>query len=118
MTRTLRIATWNINSLRLRLPLLSHLIAALDPGGATALGALGYVSAGLELAQQIARHELPVPRRVIVGVGSTCTSAGLLVGLALAGHLGRGPATTTTPTAVLRGLHAPRCRAGVRGGRH
>ncbi len=27
----LRIATWNINSLRLRLPLLSHLIAALDP---------------------------------------------------------------------------------------
>ena len=27
----LRIATWNINSLRLRLPLLEHLIAALDP---------------------------------------------------------------------------------------
>ncbi len=31
MSRTLRIATWNINSLRLRLPLLSRLIAALDP---------------------------------------------------------------------------------------
>lgn len=60
------------------------------PGGASALGALGYVSAGLELGQQITRHELPVPRRVIVGVGSTCTSAGLLVGLALAGHWGRG----------------------------
>jgi exodeoxyribonuclease-3 len=29
--RTLRIATWNINSLRLRLPLLRHLIDALDP---------------------------------------------------------------------------------------
>ncbi len=28
---TLRIATWNINSLRLRLPLLEHLVAALDP---------------------------------------------------------------------------------------
>jgi len=28
---TLRIATWNINSLRLRLPLLEHLIAALAP---------------------------------------------------------------------------------------
>ena len=27
----LRIATWNINSLRLRLPLLRQLIAALDP---------------------------------------------------------------------------------------
>ena len=28
---TLRIATWNINSLRLRLPLLERLVAALDP---------------------------------------------------------------------------------------
>ena len=27
----LRIATWNINSLRLRVPLLKELIAALDP---------------------------------------------------------------------------------------
>ena len=27
----LRVATWNINSLRLRLPLLEHLVAALDP---------------------------------------------------------------------------------------
>ena len=31
MSRTLRIATWNINSLRLRLPLLSHLIRDLAP---------------------------------------------------------------------------------------
>ena len=31
MTQRLRIATWNINSLRLRLPLLPRLIAALDP---------------------------------------------------------------------------------------
>jgi exodeoxyribonuclease-3 len=31
MTQRLRIATWNINSLRLRLPLLHRLIAALDP---------------------------------------------------------------------------------------
>ena len=31
MGRTLRIATWNINSLRLRLPLLSRLVAELDP---------------------------------------------------------------------------------------
>jgi D-cysteine desulfhydrase len=60
------------------------------PGGATPLGALGYVSAALELGQQIAAGALPVPRRVIVGVGSTCTSAGLLVGLSLAAHLGLG----------------------------
>jgi exodeoxyribonuclease-3 len=31
MNRTLRIATWNINSLRLRLPLLERLAEALDP---------------------------------------------------------------------------------------
>jgi exodeoxyribonuclease-3 len=31
MTRPLRIATWNINSLRLRLKLLTSLVAALDP---------------------------------------------------------------------------------------
>jgi len=31
MTQRLRIATWNINSLRLRMPLLSRLVADLDP---------------------------------------------------------------------------------------
>jgi 1-aminocyclopropane-1-carboxylate deaminase/D-cysteine desulfhydrase-like pyridoxal-dependent ACC family enzyme len=60
------------------------------PGGATPLGALGYVSAALELGRQIAAGQLPAPRRVIVGVGSTCTSAGLLVGLALAAHVRLG----------------------------
>src|SRR4051812_11045293 len=62
----------------------------MPPGGATPLGALGYVSAGLELARQIADRELPLPRAVIVGVGSTCTSAGLLVGLCLAAHFRLG----------------------------
>jgi 1-aminocyclopropane-1-carboxylate deaminase/D-cysteine desulfhydrase-like pyridoxal-dependent ACC family enzyme len=74
----------------------------MSPGGATPLGALGYVSAGLELGRQIAAHELPLPRTVIVGVGSTCTSAGLLVGLALAAHfrLGFEPATRPRLTSV------------------
>jgi 1-aminocyclopropane-1-carboxylate deaminase/D-cysteine desulfhydrase-like pyridoxal-dependent ACC family enzyme len=62
----------------------------MPPGGATPLGALGYVSAALELAAQIERGELPAPAEVVVGVGSTCTSAGLLVGLALASRLGVG----------------------------
>jgi D-cysteine desulfhydrase len=62
----------------------------MGPGGASPLGALGYVSAALELGRQIAAHELPVPRRVIVAVGSTCTSAGLLLGLALAAHFRLG----------------------------
>ena len=70
------------------------------PGGATALGALGYVSAALELGRQIAAYELPAPRRVIVGVGSTCTSAGLLLGLALAAHLRIGFEPATLPRLV------------------
>jgi D-cysteine desulfhydrase len=69
----------------------------MPPGGATPLGALGYVSAGLELGKQVAAGELPAPRRVIVGVGSTCSSAGLLVGLALAAHWGRGFAANQPP---------------------
>jgi len=70
------------------------------PGGATPLGALGYVSAGLELGRQVAAYELPAPRRVIVGVGSTCTSAGLLVGLALAAHFRVGFEPATLPRLV------------------
>lgn len=58
------------------------------PGGATPLGALAYVSAALELATQVAVGECPEPRRIVVGVGSCCTSAGLLVGLVLASRLG------------------------------
>ena len=60
------------------------------PGGATPLGALGYVSAALELGQQIDAGVMPRPERVIIGVGSTCTSAGLLVGFAHAARLGVG----------------------------
>jgi len=60
------------------------------PGGATPEGAVGYVTAGFELARQVARAELPKPDRVVIGVGSTCTSAGLLVGFTLAARLGIG----------------------------
>jgi len=72
------------------------------PGGATPLGALGYVSAGLELGRQVAAGLLPAPRRIVVAVGSTCTSAGLLVGLSLAARLrvGLEPATLPRLTSV------------------
>lgn len=60
------------------------------PGGATVDGALGYVSAALEVARQVEDGALPIPRRIVVGVGSTCTSAGLLVGLRIAASLGIG----------------------------
>jgi len=58
------------------------------PGAAVPLGALGHLSAALELAHQIRAGELPTPRHLVVGVGSTCTAAGLLVGLQLARRLG------------------------------
>lgn len=54
-------------------------------GGSTPLGALGHVNAALELAAQVAAGELPSPRRIVVALGSGGTSAGLVVGLALAG---------------------------------
>jgi len=70
------------------------------PGGATPLGALGYVSAGLELGRQVAAGEIPAPRRVIVAVGSTCTSAGLLVGLSLAARFRVGFEPATLPRVI------------------
>jgi D-cysteine desulfhydrase len=60
------------------------------PGGATPEGGLGYVSAALELAHQIEAGAMPRPDTVVVGVGSTCTSAGLLVGFHHAARLGIG----------------------------
>lgn len=54
------------------------------PGGATPEGALGYVSAALELRQQIEDGVLPAPAEVVLGIGSCCTTAGLLLGSVLA----------------------------------
>jgi 1-aminocyclopropane-1-carboxylate deaminase/D-cysteine desulfhydrase-like pyridoxal-dependent ACC family enzyme len=72
----------------------------MPPGGATPHGALGYVAAGLELAEQIARAELPVPRAIYLPVGSTCTCAGLLVGLMHGARLGLLPGALPRVVAV------------------
>lgn len=60
----------------------------MPPGGATSIGTLGAVAAAFELADQIAAHLAPPPRRVVLAVGSTCTAAGLLAGLQLAHAVG------------------------------
>ena len=73
-----------------------HRPVIMVPGGATPLGALGYVSAALELAMQVERGEAVAPKAVVVGVGSTCTSAGLLLGFHLASKLGIGFRTAPT----------------------
>jgi D-cysteine desulfhydrase len=56
----------------------------MPPGGATTLGAFGAASAAFELAEQVAAGLAPPPRRIVVAIGSTCTTAGLLAGFALA----------------------------------
>ncbi len=61
---------------------------AMAPGGATPHGALGYVAAAFELASQIQAGELECPRRIYVGIGSACTTAGLALGLVLAARAG------------------------------
>ncbi|HEU4579275.1 MAG TPA: pyridoxal-phosphate dependent enzyme [Polyangiaceae bacterium] len=62
----------------------------MPPGGAIPRGCLGFLSAGLELGLQVQSGALPAPREVVLAVGSTCSTAGLLVGLLLATRLGIG----------------------------
>jgi D-cysteine desulfhydrase len=54
-------------------------------GGSSALGGLGYVDAGLELAEQVREGVLPEPSHAVVALGSGGTAAGLLLGLRLGG---------------------------------
>lgn len=58
------------------------------PGGAVPLGALGHVGAALEVAEQVRAGDMPRPAHIVLAIGSTCTTAGLLVGLPLAKQLG------------------------------
>jgi D-cysteine desulfhydrase len=55
------------------------------PGGSDATGTLGYVSAGLEIAEQIRGGQAPRPSRVFVAGGTMGTAAGLALGFAMAG---------------------------------
>ena len=57
----------------------------LPMGGSSPLGAVGYVNAAFELADQVAAGDLPEPARIFVALGSGGTAAGLLLGLRLAG---------------------------------
>jgi D-cysteine desulfhydrase len=57
----------------------------LTVGGSSPIGCLGYVDAAFELADQVARGELPEPSHAVVALGSGGTAAGLLLGFRLAG---------------------------------
>jgi 1-aminocyclopropane-1-carboxylate deaminase/D-cysteine desulfhydrase-like pyridoxal-dependent ACC family enzyme len=52
-------------------------------GGSSWLGAVGFVNAGLELADQIAAGEVSMPTRLYVATGTMATAAGLALGLAI-----------------------------------
>jgi D-cysteine desulfhydrase len=52
-------------------------------GGSSDTGVVGCIDAGLELAEQVRRGELPEPVRLYVAVGTGGTAAGLAAGLAL-----------------------------------
>ncbi len=53
-------------------------------GGSSWLGNIGFVAAGLELADQLRRESLQTPDRLYVGSGTMGTAVGLAVGLAAA----------------------------------
>jgi D-cysteine desulfhydrase len=57
----------------------------IPPGGSSVEGTLGFVGAGVELAEQVQRGELPEPDRLFVALGSGGTVAGLALGLRLGG---------------------------------
>jgi D-cysteine desulfhydrase len=62
-----------------------HRVHWIPAGGSTPLGALGHVDAALELVSQFARDGRAMPERIVLPLGSGGTTAGLLVGLAVAG---------------------------------
>lgn len=62
-----------------------ELIVSIPGGGSSPLGCLGFVNAGLELAEQIRQRSLPQPDRIYLALGTVGTVAGLLLGLRLAG---------------------------------
>ena len=54
-------------------------------GGSSWRGTVGFVNAGLELAEQVKQGLLPAPDRLYVATGTMGTAAGLSLGLALGG---------------------------------
>jgi D-cysteine desulfhydrase len=82
--------------------------AAFPIGGSDAVGALGWVGGGLEIAAQVARGELPAPDRIYVALGSGGTAAGLLVGLRLAGLASEVVAVRVAPSWLASGWRVRR----------
>lgn len=72
----------------------------IPPGGSNALGTLGYVRAGLELAKQIELGELSEPESIFLPLGTGGTATGLAIGIAAAGLSSRIRAVKVVPGPV------------------
>ena len=59
--------------------------AIIPPGGSSPRGVLGFVDAGLELAEQVLQGDVPEPERLYLALGTGGSAAGLALGLALGG---------------------------------
>ena len=69
-------------------------------GGTSTLGVLGYVNAGLELAEQVERGECPTPDEVVLPLGTGGTVAGVWLGLCIAGLRCRIRAVRVAPRVI------------------
>ena len=63
----------------------------MPPGGATPIGTFGAMSAAFEIAEQVTARLAPPPVCIVLPIGSTCTSAGLVAGFSLAHATGAWP---------------------------
>jgi D-cysteine desulfhydrase len=79
------------------------------PAGATTpLGNIGYVTAALELADQVKAGAVPEPDRIFVAAGSCGTAAGLVAGCKLAGLRSRVVAVRITDAIVANAYNIAR----------
>jgi D-cysteine desulfhydrase len=69
-------------------------------GGSSWLGAVGFVNAALELAEQIENHELPAPDAIFLALGTAGSAAGLALGLAMAERESIIEAVMVTPPSM------------------
>jgi 1-aminocyclopropane-1-carboxylate deaminase/D-cysteine desulfhydrase-like pyridoxal-dependent ACC family enzyme len=73
----------------------------IPPGGSSPLGAVGFVNAAFELAEQVENREMPEPDCIYVATGSRGTAAGLLLGLRAAGLKSRLVSVAVTDKAFI-----------------
>jgi len=71
-------------------------LAIIPTGGSNAVGAVGYVNAAFELAEQVRAGAMPAPDAIFVPLGSGGTVAGLTLGCRLAGLRSRIVAVLVT----------------------